>query len=180
MILIEPAAATALNQTELNQRKSALKIRELRGFLTEAKSAVGLEGEVSVLLATDATVRALNRDYRKKDKATDMLSFPVDDFPGDAPKQAGDLAISVETARKQAEEHGHSLQLEVKILMLHGLLHLAGLDHETDNGQMAKKESALRKELDLPVGLIQRSGKARAVRAPVKKRSSAEARGSAR
>ena len=180
MILIEPAAATVANQTKLKTGEAVLKMRALRAFLSKAKSAIGLEGEVSVLLASDATIRVLNRDYRKKDKATDVLSFPVDDFPGDAPKQAGDLAISVETAQKQAEEHGHSLQMEVRILMLHGLLHLAGLDHETDNGQMAKKESALRKELDLPVGLIQRNGKARAVRAPVKKRSSAEARGSAR
>ncbi|HYK35670.1 rRNA maturation RNase YbeY [Alloacidobacterium sp.] len=155
MILIEPTAAS--NQSELKAGKAALKMQELRAFLTKAKSAVGLRGEVSVLLATDATVRALNRNFRKKDKPTDVLSFPVDEFPGDAPKQAGDLAISIETAQKQADEHGHLLQIEVKILMLHGLLHLAGYDHETDKGQMAQKESALRKQLDLPVGLIQRS-----------------------
>ena len=177
MILIEPAAATASGQTEMKADKPALKMRELSRFLSRAKSAVGLYGEVSVLLATDATIRGLNRNFRKKDKATDVLSFPIDEFPGEAPKQAGDLAISLETAKRQADEHGHTLQVEVKVLMLHGLLHLAGFDHETDKGQMARKENALRKELDLPVGLIQRSSKvARGVRAPARKRSSAEVR----
>jgi probable rRNA maturation factor len=180
MILIEPAAESVAKQAELHAGSSALKMRELRTFLTKAKSAVGLAGEVSVLLATDATLRALNRDYRKKDNATDVLSFPVEELPGETLKIAGDLAISVETAQKQAEENGHSLQMEVKILMLHGLLHLAGFDHELDNGQMARRENALRKELDLPVGLIQRSGQttSKSIRVPSKKRSSiAGARG---
>lgn len=153
MIVTESEAATASN-------RSALKMRELRGFLSKAKSAVKLRGEVAVLLATDEMIRSLNRDFRKKDKATDVLSFPVDDeHPSAAKRQAGDLAISLDTASRQAEEHGHSLQVEVKILMLHGLLHLAGYDHEADKGQMARKENALRKELDLPTGLIQRSSR---------------------
>jgi len=162
MILIEPDAAHAANPSEFKRRKAALKMRELRGFLTRAKSAIGLRGEVSVLLAGDATIRTLNRDYRKKDKATDVLSFPVDEFHSEAAKQAGDLAISLDTAQRQADEHGHSLQIEVKILMLHGLLHLAGYNRETDKGQMARKESALRKELDLPSGLIQRTARPKA------------------
>lgn len=169
MILIEPTAAS--NQSGVKAGKAALKIQDLRAFLTKAKSAVGLRGEVSVLLAKDATVRDLNRDFRKKDKSTDVLSFPVDEFPSDAPKQAGDLAISVETAQKQADEHGHSLQIEIKILMLHGLLHLAGYNHETDKGQMARKESALRKRLDLPIGLIQRSAR------PAKKKAAGKTPG---
>ncbi|HEX3435557.1 MAG TPA: rRNA maturation RNase YbeY [Pseudacidobacterium sp.] len=131
-------------------------MRELRGFLRKAKAAVGLHGEVSVLLATDSSIRILNRDFRKKDKATDVLSFPADAAHPD-PKVSGDLAISLDTARRQAEEQGHSLQMELKVLLLHGVLHLAGLDHESDTGQMARKESALRKQLDLPTGLIQRS-----------------------
>jgi probable rRNA maturation factor len=149
MILIEPDADTSQNRT-------ALKVRELRNFLQKATSAAGLRGEVSVLLATDATIRTLNRDFRKKDKATDVLSFPADPSHPDA-KVAGDLAISLDTARKQAEDHHHSLQTEVKILLLHGVLHLAGYDHESDTGQMARKESVLRKQLGLPAGLIQRS-----------------------
>lgn len=175
MILIEPDAATLANQIELRAGGLALNVPELRTFLTKAKSVVGLRGEVSVLLATDATVRALNRDFRRKDKATDVLSFPVDGFPGERSKPVGDLAISIETAQSQADEHGHSLQVEVKILMLHGLLHLAGYDHETDNGQMEREESALRKRLDLPVGLIQRS-----TRGAAKKNAARKARGRGR
>ncbi|HVW79183.1 MAG TPA: rRNA maturation RNase YbeY [Alloacidobacterium sp.] len=153
MIVTDPDSATSSHHAALN-------VRELRAFLSRAKAAARLRGEVSVLLATDATVRALNRDYRGKNKATDVLSFPVDaEHPSAAKKQAGDLAISLDTAHKQAAQHGHDLQTEVKILMLHGVLHLAGYDHETDNGEMAEKESALRKQLDLPVGLIQRSEK---------------------
>ena len=161
MILIEQAAATEEKRSESRKREAALKMRGLRDFLSQAQAAVGLRGEVSVLLASDRTLRTLNRNFRKKDKATDVLSFPVDDFHGDGTGQAGDLAISLDTAQRQADEHGHSLQTEVKILMLHGLLHLAGYDHETDDGQMARKESSLRKELDLPTGLIQRSRKIR-------------------
>jgi probable rRNA maturation factor len=149
MILIEPDADTSEN-------RKALKMRELRSFVRKATKAAGLHGEVSVLLATDASIRTLNREFRKKNKATDVLSFPVDPEHPD-PRVAGDLAISLDTARKQAEEHGHSLQTELKILLLHGVLHLAGYDHEADTGQMARKEKALRTELGLPVGLIQRS-----------------------
>ena len=165
MILIEPDAATASN-------RSALKMRELRGFLSQAKSGVGLHGEVSIFLATDATIRKLNREFRKKDKATDVLSFPVDaEHLHDAPRQAGDLAISLDTARKQAAEHGHTLQIEVKILLLHGLLHLAGYDHETDKGQMARREKILREQFDLPAGLIQRSGGEKKAARPIAKKS---------
>jgi probable rRNA maturation factor len=149
MILIEPDADTSAN-------RATLKMRELRSFLRKAIATVGLHGEVSVLLATDSSIRILNRDFRKKDKATDVLSFPADDKHPD-PKVAGDLAISIDTARKQAEEQGHALQVELKILLLHGLLHLAGYDHEADAGQMAREEAVLRKQFELPAGLIQRS-----------------------
>lgn len=125
----------------------------LKRYLREAQAAVGLRGEVSVLLTTDAGIRSLNRRFRKKNKATDVLSFPVDD---PAFGSAGDLAISVETAARQAEEHGHRLTVEVRVLMLHGLLHLAGFDHEADDGQMARKERRLRAKLGLPQGLIER------------------------
>jgi probable rRNA maturation factor len=165
MILIEPDAANP-------SVRSALKLRELRGFVSRAKTAIGLHGEVSAFLAKDTTIRTLNREYRKKDKATDVLSFPVDaGHLREAPKQAGDLAISLDTARKQAEEHGHTLQIEVKILLLHGLLHLAGYDHETDKGQMARRERVLREQFDLPAGLIQRSSGEKKVARPVVKKS---------
>jgi probable rRNA maturation factor len=96
----------------------------------------------------------MNREFRGLDKATDVLSFPAE-MPGPE-KIAGDLAISVETARKQAAACGHSLGTEIKVLMLHGLLHLAGYDHESDSGQMRRREQQLRARLGLPLGLIER------------------------
>ena len=110
---------------------------------------------MSVLLTSDATMRRLNRQFRGKNKTTDVLSFPA----GDEVKEeiAGDLAVSVPTARRQAEERDHSLSTEIKVLMLHGLLHLAGYDHEGDEGQMFRRERALRAKLGLPQGLIERA-----------------------
>lgn len=126
----------------------------LTRFVREAQRAVGLSGEVDVLLAGDGRLRQLNRDFRGKDKATDVLSFPAaEEF---AAAHAGDLAISLETAARQAQEHGHSLRDEVRVLLLHGLLHLSGMDHETDRGEMAAREAELRKMLRLPSGLIAR------------------------
>jgi probable rRNA maturation factor len=131
-------------------------VATLKRFLTQAQESVRLKGHVAVLLTTDAAIRKLNRRFRGKNKATDVLSFPADTL---AQKQEkGDLAISVGMARKQAREHGHSLGSELKILMLHGLLHLAGYDHETDDGEMARRELKLRAELGLPQGLIERAG----------------------
>ncbi len=127
----------------------------LTRFLNEARRAVGLSGEVDVLLAGDATLRRLNREFRGKDKPTDVLSFPAaEEF---AREHAGDLAVSLQTAARQAAEHGHALRDEVRVLLLHGLLHLSGMDHETDRGEMAVREAELRKRLRLPSGLIARS-----------------------
>ena len=117
---------------------------------------VGLRGKVTVLLTTDTAMRRLNRRFRGKDKSTDVLSFPAGG-PVTA-EVAGDLAISVSMARRQAAERGHSLATEIKVLMLHGLLHLAGYDHETDGGQMDRRERTLRAKLKLPQGLIERAG----------------------
>jgi probable rRNA maturation factor len=126
----------------------------LSRFLRTAQAAVGLEGEVDVLLAGDRMLRRLNREYRGKDKATDVLSFPAAEELGG--EHGGDLAISLDTAKRQAEEHGHSLRDEVRVLLLHGLLHLSGMDHETDRGEMAEREDVLRGKLRLPNGLIAR------------------------
>lgn len=128
--------------------------RELVCFLREAIEATGLEGEVSVLLTGDEEIRALNRRYRRKDKATDVLSFPA---AGTAEGVAGDLAISLETAQRQAQERGQPLEMEIKVLLLHGLLHLAGYDHEADDGAMHRKEARLRRRLGLAAGLIERT-----------------------
>jgi probable rRNA maturation factor len=129
----------------------------LTRFLRRARLATGLRGQVDVLLATDATIRRLNRDFRGKNKPTDVLSFPAPSaFAGE---HAGDLAISLETAARQAATYSHPLAAEIKILLLHGLLHLTGLDHETDQGEMATRESLLRAELRLPLTLIERTTK---------------------
>lgn len=149
MILIEPAIQGGMRR-KLRQRVLAV-------FLREAAEAVRLDGEVSVLLTTDDEIRRLNRDFRHKDKATDVLSFPAAELPAGQPRMAGDLAISVETAARQADEAGHPLATEMQVLMLHGLLHLKGYDHETDSGQMARREAVLRRRLGLSAGLIERS-----------------------
>jgi len=126
----------------------------LTRFFNRARTAVGLDGDVEVLLADDATLRRLNRNFRKKNKATDVLSFPAAENPDG---YAGDLAISLDTAARQADAFGHSLRDEVRILLLHGLLHLTGMDHEADRGEMAAREGELRRELRLPTTLIERA-----------------------
>jgi probable rRNA maturation factor len=100
-------------------------------------------------------LRRLNRSFRRKDNPTDVLSFPANsDLSAGL---AGDVAISAEIATENAQKLGHSAAEEIKILALHGVLHLAGYDHERDHGEMARKELRLRKSLGLPVGLIERS-----------------------
>ncbi|MGC9157383.1 MAG: rRNA maturation RNase YbeY [Terracidiphilus sp.] len=129
--------------------------RTLGRFLAEAQAAARLRGEVDVQLTTDRAIRRLNRQFRGKNKTTDVLSFPAGGMGAEG--IAGDLAISVDTARRQAAEQGHRLSVEIKVLILHGLLHLAGYDHETDDGRMARRERLLRARLGLPQGLIERA-----------------------
>ncbi|MEO6983365.1 MAG: rRNA maturation RNase YbeY [Edaphobacter sp.] len=146
MITIEPVD---------NFKPIGLSNSGLARFLNRARVAVGLHGEVDVLLSGDATLRRLNRTFRGKNKSTDVLSFPAAENDQDI---AGDLAISLETAARQAATYGHSLRDEVRILLLHGLLHLSGMDHEIDHGEMATREAALRRELRLSTTLIERAG----------------------
>lgn len=156
-----PNASASASSTEPppNQaRNSSVNRKALDAFIQRAKSCIGLSGQVNILLADDPTLRNLNREYRAKDKATDVLSFPALQIEGMPESLAGDLAISLDTAARQAAEHGHSLQTELKILLLHGLLHLAGFDHETDSGNMRRREAELRTRFRLPAGLITRSG----------------------
>ena len=135
----------------------------LARFLNRARAAVGIEGEVHVLLAGDAHLRRLNKSFRGKNEATDVLSFPAADAEdGNGSGVAGDLAISLETAARQAAQFGHSLRDEVRVLLLHGVLHLAGFDHEADAGEMAAREAELRRELGVETSLIARvSGSAK-------------------
>jgi probable rRNA maturation factor len=119
---------------------------------------VGLKGAVNLLLTSSAAMRSLNRQFRAKDMPTDVLSFPSSSLLPDEPaRTAGDIAISVDIAAQSAGKLGHSTAEEVKILVLHGILHLAGFDHERDNGEMARKEARLRRTLGLPVALIERN-----------------------
>lgn len=151
----------ALREVPALSDPSAL-IRALTRFLSRAQAASGMKGSVDVLLSTDAELRRLNRSFRGKDKATDVLSFPSEPIPGlpAEHQRGGDLAVSLETAARQAREHGHSLSTELRILLLHGLLHLHGLDHETDTGEMAARETALRGRFRLPSTLIARTSAA--------------------
>ena len=162
MMTMEPPRTLSGNAGKIGQVPDAeawrvwgLSRSGLSRFLRVAQAEVGLKGEVDVLLAGDRTLRRLNREYRGKDKATDVLSFPAaEELAG---QYGGDLAISLETAKRQAEEHGHTLRDEVRVLLLHGLLHLSGMDHEMDCGEMAEHESGLRGKLRLPNGLIARA-----------------------
>lgn len=101
------------------------------------------KAELSVLLCDDDTIHELNRDYRKKDKPTDVLSFPGDGAEG----SLGDIVISLDTAAKNARSLGRTLPQELDVLALHGFLHVLGHDHETDDGTMDRIERRLRKRL---------------------------------
>ena len=139
----------------------------LAGWLSRVAPA-GARGEVGVALVSDARVRALNRQYRRRDYATDVLSFPMAG-PKDPPYTSspqplapspylGDVVIARGVARRQARAAGHSELTELRVLALHGLLHLLGYDHERDEGAMARVERALRRKGGLPEGLIERGG----------------------
>jgi probable rRNA maturation factor len=163
MITLEPPRRLA--DEAKPWQKLGLSASGLMRFVNRARAAVGLEGEVHVLLAKDATLRRLNRSYRGKNTATDVLSFPAAESGVGV---AGDLAISLETAERQAKQFDHSLRDEVRVLLLHGVLHLAGFDHEKDAGEMAAREAELRRELGLESSLIARvtgSAKGKRVRA---------------
>jgi len=151
---LAPASKAALRTLAAPRNLRLPSTRTLARFLASAQTAVRLKGQVNALFTTDVAIRRLNHQFRAKKKATDVLSFPAEGVG--AEEMAGDLAISVPTALRQAMGQGHSLSTEVKVLMLHGLLHLSGLDHETDNGQMARRERLLRAKLNLPQGLIER------------------------
>jgi len=139
------------------KRVAGLSPSTLERFVLRAKRLIHLRAPVNVLITGSAELRTLSRRFRGTDKATDVLSFPSPIVEGIRPKHAaGDLAISADIARKNAGRLGHSVADEVKILTLHGILHLAGFDHERDNGEMARKEMRLRRQLKLETGLIER------------------------
>jgi probable rRNA maturation factor len=146
----------------LRKQVAGLTDTALAKFVSRASRAVGLRGVVNVLVTGNRELRALNRRFRGKDKPTDVLSFAPEPFISESAlmnRLAGDIAISAEIAKQNARRLDHSAAQEIKVLTLHGVLHLAGYDHDHDQGAMARKETAVRQSLGLPVGLIERNGR---------------------
>jgi probable rRNA maturation factor len=144
------------NLVILRKKIAGLSRSTLERFVLRARRAVRLRAGANVLVTSSSELRSLNRQFRGADKATDVLSFPASPGIADSRRAAGEVAISADIARENAERLGHSVAAEVKILALHGILHLAGFDHESDNGEMARKELQLRRQLKLEGGLIER------------------------
>ena len=134
------------------QRKIPIQDRQIEAFLARLSETQAPGQEVAVLVASDAFVRQTNTRFRGKRASTDVLSFP-DGEDG----RLGDILISAARAQRQAMDYGHSVEDEIKTLVLHGFLHLLGYDHETDSGEMQAKERELRRSLGLDRGLIERT-----------------------
>jgi probable rRNA maturation factor len=129
------------------QRRVKVNPKTWTDFAGKALEAIGKNGRsATIAFVSDASIRKLNRQFRGIDKATDVLSFPAD---GPDDPNLGDIAISVETAMVQAKENGLMFDNEIAQLILHGLLHLSGYDHETDNGEMNRLELKLRRKLGI-------------------------------
>src|ERR1051326_746629 len=141
MVIFEPGISGASSRS--------LNTAQLQRFARRAQTLARVKGDVDILVASNKRLRDLNRRFRRKDKATDVLSFPR--------PSGGDIAISAQIALENAQSYGHSPASELKILVLHGMLHLAGYDHERDNGRMARTESRLRSQLKLTASLIDRA-----------------------
>jgi probable rRNA maturation factor len=142
---------------------ATLKRRTIGNFARRLQVEIAKGRPFDCLITGDAELRRLNRDFRGKDYATDVLSFPADPAAARVPvRQAGvpaplgSIAISLARARAQARDFGHATEDEIRILILHGVLHLLGYDHETDSGRMARAEKRWRARLGLPNGLIER------------------------
>jgi probable rRNA maturation factor len=135
------------------------------GRWLESIAPARARGDVAVALAGDAQVRALNRRYRRNDRPTDVLSFPAfsvaSAFRRKEHEPLGDIVIATGVAKRQAHEAGHSEQTELRVLALHGLLHLLGYDHDGGDGRMARVEARLRRKGGLRAGLIERAAGSR-------------------
>jgi len=134
-------------------RRAAADVRPraILRFARKLQTELANDRPFDTLITGDAELRKLNRQFRAMDHATDVLSFPCAAAP-----LLGDIAISIARARAQAHRFGHSAEQEVRILMLHGVLHLLGMDHESDGGRMARAEKRWRIRLGLPNGVIDR------------------------
>jgi len=141
-----------------DESPGGIRVPRLAAWLRDVAPARA-RGVVSVAIVSDRAMRRLNRDYAGKDAATDVLSFPAGESRAGQPL-LGDIVIAAGVARRQAREAGHALAHEVKVLALHGLLHLLGYDHHGDGGRMARVESRLRRKGGLHEGLIERGRRA--------------------
>ena len=137
-----------------------LRPRAIERFARQLQAEVTKGRPFDCLITGDTELRRLNREYRNQDHATDVLSFPAalvaQAVSPVLRRPLGDIAISLPRARSQARSYGHTPEQELQILMLHGVLHLLGMDHETDRGRMARAEKRWRARLGLPNGLIER------------------------
>ncbi|MFN2510197.1 MAG: rRNA maturation RNase YbeY [Pyrinomonadaceae bacterium] len=134
------------------QRRRKIDCEGWQVFGEQSLKAIGKGGHhATIAFVSDRQIRILNKRYRGLDKPTDVLSFPVgeDEFPETSEPNLGDIAISVERAESQAVENGLTLEKEIAQLILHGLLHLCGYDHETDEGEMNRLELRLRGQMGL-------------------------------
>jgi len=147
----------------LEHDEEGVRERSLTLFAARARRAIKLRGEVHIRITSSGEMRELNRRFRRKNAPTDVLSFP-----SNVPNLACDIAISAEIAAANAAALGHSTETELKVLILHGLLHLAGYDHEADDGQMQFLEARLRRQFMLPVAIIERAHKIADKRSPGK------------
>jgi probable rRNA maturation factor len=138
----------------LERHVPGLSERRFQAFIADVCRLTKLAGGLTVLVTGSRQMRTLNQRFRGKNTSTDVLSFPGPAFVKDF---AGDIAISFDIAAKSARIQGHSTATELQILALHGVLHLAGYDHESDNGQMTRIEMRIRKKMGLPASLIERS-----------------------
>ena len=131
------------------QRRVPVSIPPLQQFHERVRRELGFAPEsVTIQLISDAAIARLNETYRKKQGPTDVLSFPAEgNRPTSDTEYVGDIAISPETARRNARHFARTLPAEMRILILHGMIHLAGFDHETDHGEMNRFERRLRKRL---------------------------------
>lgn len=155
-------AAARLRVSVASPDSARLSTRGLGPWLTKVAPAAA-RGDVCVALVSDKRMQALNRQFRGKDVVTDVLSFPAQ--PSSAPSAAapsaagflGDIVIATGVAKRQAKAASHSIHTEIRVLALHGLLHLLGYDHQSDGGKMARVEARLRKKAGLTEGLIERA-----------------------
>lgn len=146
----------ALRVTVVSETGTRVRVPGLAAWL-ERVAPARARGVVTVAFVTDARMRQLNRDFRGTDGPTDVLSFPSSNGPVGPGEPLGDIVMAAGVARRQAAEAGHAIGAEARLLALHGLLHLMGYDHETDDGQMARIERRLRRKGGLASGLIERA-----------------------